>query len=57
VFGRVVNFVLFSIAEPMLPAKPDRSEVAHAHTAEGSENFGRQMIRGQELATGQSMAA
>jgi hypothetical protein len=42
VFGRVVNFVLFSIVEPMLPAKPDRSEVAHAHTAEGSENFGRQ---------------
>jgi hypothetical protein len=28
--GRVTNFVLFSIVEPILPAKPDRLEVAQA---------------------------
>jgi hypothetical protein len=34
--GRVTNFVLFNIVEPILPAKPDRLEVAQAaHDAEG----------------------
>jgi hypothetical protein len=34
--GRVTNFVLFNIVEPILPAKPDRLEVAQgAHNAEG----------------------
>jgi hypothetical protein len=34
-FGRVVNFVLFNIVEPMLPAKADRSVVAqNTHAAE-----------------------
>jgi hypothetical protein len=36
VLGRVTNFVLFNIVEPILPAKPDRLEVAQgAHDAEG----------------------
>jgi len=35
VFGRVINFVLFSIVEPMLPAKADGSVVAqNTHAAE-----------------------
>lgn len=34
--GRVTNFVLFNIVEPILPAKPDRLEVAQgAHDVEG----------------------
>ncbi|HET7123418.1 MAG TPA: hypothetical protein VFI51_04830 [Bradyrhizobium sp.] len=34
--GRVANFVLFNIVEPILPAKPDSVEVAQAgHLAEG----------------------
>ena len=34
--GRVANFVLFNIVEPILPAKPDPLEVAQgAHLAEG----------------------
>jgi hypothetical protein len=34
--GRVANFVLFNIVEPILPAKPDRVEVAQGgHLAEG----------------------
>lgn len=34
--GRVTNFVLFNIVEPILPAKADRLEVAQgAHDAEG----------------------
>ena len=34
--GRVTNFVLFNIVEPILPAKPDRLEVAQvAHEVEG----------------------
>jgi len=34
--GRVANFVLFNIVEPILPAKPDRLEVAEdAHHTEG----------------------
>jgi hypothetical protein len=34
--GRVTNFVLFNIVEPILPAKPDRLEVAQGgHNAEG----------------------
>jgi hypothetical protein len=38
-FGRVVNFVLFSMVEPILPAKADRSEVAqNAHTADRQKN-------------------
>jgi len=33
-WDRVVNFVLFNIVEPILPAKPDNTEVAQAsHTA------------------------
>ena len=36
VWGRVANFVLFNIVEPILPAKPDHLEVAQgAHLAEG----------------------
>jgi hypothetical protein len=30
VFGRITNFVLFNILEPILPAKPDQLEVAQA---------------------------
>ena len=38
-FGRLVNFVLFSIVEPMLPAAADQVQVAQsAHTAKGPEN-------------------
>jgi hypothetical protein len=34
--GRITNFVLFNIVEPILPAKPDHLEVAQAaHDAEG----------------------
>jgi hypothetical protein len=34
--GRITNFVLFNIVEPILPAKPDHFEVAQgAHDAEG----------------------
>jgi len=37
-WGRVANFVLFNIVEPILPAKPDRLEVAQgAHVAEGAK--------------------
>ena len=36
--GRVTNFVLFNIVEPILPAKPDRVEVAQgARDAEGAK--------------------
>ncbi len=35
-WGRITNFVLFNIVEPILPAKPDHLEVAQgAHLAEG----------------------
>jgi hypothetical protein len=35
-WGRIANFVLFNIVEPILPAKPDHLEVAQgAHLAEG----------------------
>ena len=37
-WGRIANFVLFNIVEPILPAKPDRLEVAQgAHVAEGAK--------------------
>jgi len=34
-WGRIANFVLFNIVEPILPAKPDRLEVAQGAHAEG----------------------
>ena len=33
--GRIINFVLFNIVEPILPAKPDQLEVAQAAHLEG----------------------
>jgi hypothetical protein len=33
--GRITNFVLFNIVEPILPTKPDRLEVAQGAHAEG----------------------
>ena len=36
--GRIANFVLFNIVEPILPAKPDRVEVAQGgHLAEAAK--------------------
>ena len=35
VLGRVTNFVLYNVVEPILPARPDRLELAQArHDAE-----------------------
>jgi hypothetical protein len=39
VLGRILNFVLFAILEPILPAKEDRPEVAQVvHATAGREN-------------------